>query len=126
MTHALVIDDDSNNLDVLAELLSQANMSYTTVQDATRISEMLDELQQVDVVFLDLEMPKIDGYQVLDFLKHKVGLAVPIVACTVHLSEINTARDQGFDSFLGKPLKPTRFFGQLERILNNEQVWEAR
>jgi CheY-like chemotaxis protein len=50
--------------------------------------------------------------------------SVPVVAYTVHVSEINTAQDMGFDGFLAKPLDSDRFPGQLNRILNGEPVWE--
>ncbi len=126
MPHALVIDDNRTNLEVLTELLEMVGMSYTAVQDPTRVDEALQDLDAVDVVFLDLEMPKIDGYEMLGILKNEIGIEAPIVACTVHLSEINTARAMGFHSFLGKPLNPARFVDQLERILSDEPVWEAR
>lgn len=124
--HALLIDDNRANLEILVELLDMAGVDCTTVQDPTRIDEALQDMEAVDVVFLDLEMPKIDGYEMLNILKDELGIQAPIVACTVHLSEINTARELGFHSFLGKPLKPNRFADQLERILNDEPVWEAR
>jgi two-component system, cell cycle response regulator DivK len=50
---------------------------------------------------------------------------VPIVAYTVHVSEINVAYQRGFDSFIGKPVDPDRFPGQLARILRGEAVWET-
>lgn len=49
---------------------------------------------------------------------------VPIVAYSVHVSEIEIARRAGFDGFLGKPLDADRFSDQLRRILSGEQVWE--
>jgi CheY-like chemotaxis protein len=124
--HALIIDDDANNLEVLSEILSMLGLDCIAVQDVAKLEDMVSELQQADVIFLDLEMPKIDGYEMLDILKNNIGTTAPIVACTVHLNEINTARDLGFHSFIGKPIKADRFPDQLERILNNEPVWEAR
>jgi len=49
---------------------------------------------------------------------------VPIIAYTVHVSEIDVVRQHGFDGFLGKPLDSARFPQQLARILNREPVWE--
>jgi CheY-like chemotaxis protein len=78
----------------------------------------------VDVVFLDLEMPDIDGYAVLEILKSDNRFdTVPIVAHTVHFGEINNAQHVGFHSFLGKPLNIDRFPDQLARILIGEHVW---
>jgi len=123
--HALIIDDNANNLGVLAELLSIEGVNYTKVQDPRKLDAALKPLSKVDVVFLDLEMPGINGYEVLDQLKADARFnGVPVVAYTVHVSEINQARNFGFDSFLGKPLDPDRFPDQIRRILNGESVWE--
>jgi two-component system, cell cycle response regulator DivK len=77
----------------------------------------------VDVVFLDLEMPGVDGYAVKNYLRTKLG-TTPIIACTVHLNEIDMVRQSGFDGFLGKPLDSHRFSDQLGRILTGMPVWE--
>ncbi len=122
--HALIVDDNITNLEVMAEMLAALGVTYTAVQNPTRLGDVLDALERLDVVFLDLEMPGMDGYTVLDILRHDYGITAPIVASTVHLNEIQTAREIGFDSFLGKPLKVSRFPNQLARILNGEPVWE--
>jgi CheY-like chemotaxis protein len=123
--HALIIDDDSFNLEVLGRLLANEGAAYTTVQDPTNITATLNNLKQVDVVFLDLEMPKMDGYKAFQLLTSKLGSGVPIIACTVHSNEIETARKLGFAGFLGKPLDRDRFKNQFKRIQNNQPVWEA-
>lgn len=124
MTHALIIDDNKFNLEVLARMLAMEGGTHTAVQDVALLENELEAVQQVDVVFLDLEMPKKDGYQMLEILREMLGNAVPIVAYTVYANEINNARDVGFDGFIGKPLDPQRFPDQLHRILSGEQVWE--
>lgn len=124
MAHALLIDDNANNLGVLAGLLSQEGVTFTKVQDPTTLEEALATLNQLDVVFLDLEMPDVDGYAILEMFKSNPDFqGIPIVAYTVHVSEMNNARLSGFDSFIGKPLNSERFPGQLARILRGESVW---
>ncbi|MBI5958427.1 MAG: response regulator [Chloroflexi bacterium] len=124
--HALVIDDNENNLEVLDELLGMVGISCTLVQDVSQLDAALATLTQLDIVFLDLEMPHVNGYEMLAMLHQEIGLDVPVVACTVHLNEIQTAREHGFHSFLGKPLNPKRFADQIRRIIDGEPVWEAR
>ena len=121
--HALLIDDNAQNLRVLAQLLSKQGVTSTEVINPTKLENLLPTLERVDVVFLDLEMPGLDGYSVKDLLKSHLG-DTPIVAYTVHISEINVVRNLGFDGFLGKPLDQSRFPEQLARILNGKQVWE--
>jgi len=121
--HALVIDDNQQNLRVLAQLLSKQGVTCTEVSDPRKLTAVLPTLERVDVVFLDLEMPGLDGYKAKDLLRSKLG-STPIVAYTVHVSEINVVRQLGFNGFLGKPLDHTRFPDQLARILRGEAVWE--
>jgi two-component system, cell cycle response regulator DivK len=122
--HALIIDDNFSNLTVLAQLLELEGVASTKVQDAGKLQSTLIGLPKTDVVFLDLEMPEVDGYRVHELLKADPRFqTVPIVVYTVHVSEIQAARKSGFHSFLSKPLNPDRFPDQLNKILRDEPVW---
>jgi two-component system cell cycle response regulator DivK len=126
MSHALIIDDNRNNIDVLVMLLDQEGVSHTAVQSVRQVENALVQTGQVDVVFLDLEFPVGDGFQILDALKAMPRFqAVPIVAYSVHTSEIDVVRRAGFDGFLGKPLSRQHFPEQLQRILSGHPVWEV-
>jgi two-component system cell cycle response regulator DivK len=121
--HALIVDDNTQNLRVLVQLLAKQGVVCTEVSDPNKLAGILSSGQQIDVAFLDLEMPGLDGYSVKEMVRSKVG-NIPIIAYTVHVSEINTVHQAGFDGFLGKPLDNTRFPDQLARILRGEPVWE--
>lgn len=122
--HALIIDDNSTNLDVISYMLQAEDIQVTVIQNLENLEDVLNTLPRIDVVFLDLEMPEADGYEVLTFLTETAQISAPIVAYTAHVSEMNTARNLGFHGFLGKPLQSDRFPNQLARILNGESVWE--
>lgn len=124
--HALIIDDDAYSVHIMERLLDQQDIAYAAVTDPTKLQNALNSLERIDIVFLDLEMPALDGYEVLVILREQLGDEVPIVACTVHTAEINTTRKLGFSSFVAKPLDTDRFPNQLRRILNGEAVWEPR
>jgi CheY-like chemotaxis protein len=120
---ALVIDDNGANVEVLSSLLAAQGGEVSGFKDPTKALAALSTLPQIDVIFVDLDMPKINGFEMLDHLRE--GLPnVPIIAYTVHISEIDMARRLGFDGFLGKPLDHDRFPKLLERILNHQPVWE--
>lgn len=121
--HALVIDDNAQNRKVLVQLLAKQGIDAIEVPDSRKLSNDLPAIGAVDVVFLDLEMPGLDGYDVKNLLREQLG-ATPIVAYTVHVSEMNVVRQSGFDGFIGKPVDTVRFPDQLARILNGQQVWE--
>ena len=125
--HALVIDDNEKNIRILSKLLEDQSVSSTGVDNSTLLDSVLDTLERVDVVFLDLEMPSLDGFQILDKLKADPYFqSVPVVAYTVHVSEIMVAHEHGFDGFIAKPLDSERFPDQLHRIFNGQGVWETK
>jgi CheY-like chemotaxis protein len=121
--HALVIDDNAQNRKVLVQLLAKQGFQATEVSDPRNLNASLPSLGAVDVVFLDLEMPGLDGYDVKNLLRTQLG-STPIIAYTVHVSEINAVKQSGFDGFLGKPIDTARFPDQLARILKGQPVWE--
>lgn len=120
----LIIEDNESNRDVLHELLSSDNIETTMISDSRLVKSYLEENEIVDVVLLDLEMPYFDGYEILKLFKsHQTWKSVPIVACTIHVSEIQEARNRGFDAFIAKPLDADRFLEQLETVISGGNVW---
>ena len=123
--HALIIDDDIKNAKVLERLLANENVQSTHVIDPRKVAAVIGTIAKIDMVFLDLEMPNLNGYEVLKDIKDDERLdAIPFIAHTVHTSEINNAYQMGFTGFIGKPLDSDQFPNQLARILNGEAVWE--
>jgi putative two-component system response regulator len=123
--HALIIDDDVNNLQILSQLLESQGVSSTLVADPAQTLVIAAGGPEIDVVFCDLEMPHIDGYQLLAKLQEQLNKQIPIICSSVHLTEIDTAYARGFDGFLAKPLDADRFPSQLARILEGLPVWEV-
>jgi len=121
--HALIIDDDRMNAIVLEKLLENEGLTSSVIDHPAGLQNILAEMTALHVVFVDLELPSNDGYEVLAFLRTQLGTNVPIVAYTVHISESVTARQKGFDGFLGKPINRQDFPSNLRRILNGERVW---
>ncbi len=122
--HALVVDDDANNATVLCELLNMMDITYTSIQNPALLARTLEKCDQIDLVFLDLEMPQLNGYDVFALLKTTpTCLNAPIIACSVHTSEITNTRAIGFDGFIGKPVDLERFPGYVQQILDGDAVW---
>ncbi len=123
---ALIIDDNAQNVNILSHMLEMEGLTSIKVQHPKRLDAALRDVDDVAVIFLDLEMPGRDGFEVFEDLQADPRFqGVPIVAYTVHVSEINVVRQRGFHSFLGKPLDADRFPAQLARILNDQPVWAA-
>lgn len=125
--HALIIDDNPLNVEVLHTLLQRHQVKTTVITNVRNIALSLADGAPLHVVFLDLEFPNGDGFDVLLALRNLPQLqGVPIVAYTVHTSEIDKARRLGFDGFLGKPLNLHEFPAQLQTILSGGRVWSVQ
>src|SRR5258708_12834213 len=105
--HALIIDDQSLNVTVLANLLTKEGVTHTDLLDPLQVTDTLNGLSALDIVFLDLEMPGANGYDVLKILQAYPRFNnVPVVAYTVHWIELNTAYHLVFHSLPPHPIDP--------------------
>jgi len=125
--HVLIIEDNSTSVDVLAGLLDQLKVTYTVVYNSRKVKDVIQVIKHLDAIFLDIEMPGIDGYQIRDMLKSYPHIQnIPVIAYSAHSSQMAKARAAGFDGFLGKPLRASEFPAQLAQIFNKMPVWAIR
>lgn len=126
----LVVADNVPSFVLIARLLAQIGVSHCEWKTSGwQVVQFADALPSLDLILLDIHLPYEDGYQALRKLRaHPRLRPARIVAMTDDASdeEVNRAREAGFDGFLGKPLDPERFPGQIRRLLAGEPVWEWR
>lgn len=123
--NALIIDDNDVSIEVLQQALRSIGASFTSLTRPEDLTPIRDKLDDFDIIFVDIVMPRVDGYEVLHQLKKLVKPGTPIVAHSVHINELDIARVEGFDSFLAKPIEMDHFENQVARILAGEQLWEV-
>ncbi len=122
--YVVIIDDNQDSVDVLAQLLRYEKVPYITTNTPQNLTP--DILQKIRVIFLDLDLhlPGIDGYYVFKMLKTQLGYDGAIFAYTVNTNEKATLRQMGFDGIIAKPVDFNCFHEQWQRISNGEAVWD--
>jgi CheY-like chemotaxis protein len=106
----LIIDDAEANLRLLEELLTKEGFEQViSTTDSTKTMDLVNAFQP-DLILLDLMMPVLDGFAVLDQLSHHVGLNeyLPVLVLTADAT-IATRRKAlalGAKDFLTKPFDP--------------------
>jgi two-component system, cell cycle response regulator DivK len=122
------VEDDLDNRTVIERLLLLSGVgkdSYAAIEgDAA--AYLARSGRAFDLVFLDLQLPKKDGYAILGEIRADPALAgTRVVALTANVShrEVERCREAGFDGFIGKPIDGRRFSALLRRLLAGEDVW---
>lgn len=112
----LIIDDTRSNVEVLKEMLK--NIGLTNIDEAYDGLEGIEKLsdKKYDMIFIDLVMPKTDGYTVLRYIKEK-GIKTIKVIVTASMLENHRelCKEYDADYFITKPIK----MKVLASIINN-------
>ena len=114
----LVVDDRVENVDLLVAILHQAG--YTNVSATTEPSEVLalHEKERFDLILLDLNMPGMDGFEVMEKLKQvEEDAYLPVLAITAQPRFKIAALEAGARDFITKPYDLVEVRQRIHNIL---------
>jgi PAS domain S-box-containing protein len=103
----LIADDDPTMRLLASSTLGNANFRVVLASDGQQALELFDQ-ERPDLLFLDVDMPGLDGFQVCRRIRERGDAAdVPIVMVTGRddVAAINAAYDSGATDFLAKPVQ---------------------
>lgn len=116
---ALVVDDSQAVRKQIELELKLFGIQVETAETGERALELLDDTAY-DLVFLDVVMPGIDGYQVCKFIKKdKLKKKMPVIMLTSKSSPFDRVRGalSGCDTYLTKPVKQAAFQKTVKKYL---------
>lgn len=116
----LVVDDDEDARLMMVGLLEEEGYEVSSVPDGAAAVDILKEDPDYSLIILDLVMPKMDGREVLQWVRGSVDTAaVPVLIRTGMEGEDAEAEllEAGADDYLAKELDPTRFRARVKAIL---------
>lgn len=102
--HVLVVEDEQTIARNLVEYLEARGHAVDIAYDGPAALVQLGR-QTFDVLVLDLGLPRLDGQQVLQQLRHRLGLTLPVLVLTARdgLASKQACFDAGADDYLVKP-----------------------
>jgi CheY-like chemotaxis protein len=102
---ALAVDDHPDSAESLARLLHLSGCAATFVTDSAKALDAAAALE-AEVVFLDIGMPGIDGYELARAFRRHYGDKVLLVAVTAYAGDEHhrKSRQAGFDAHVQKPV----------------------
>lgn len=101
----LVVDDNALNQSLLNHLLLQWNISFQIVSNGLEAIEQLTE-ETYDLILMDIQMPKMDGYAATQHIREVLKLDIPIIAMTAHAmaGEREKCLSRGMNEYISKPI----------------------
>jgi two-component system, cell cycle response regulator len=120
----LVVDDNSMNRIMLSRYLSKLGYQAVLVENGQQALEKL-QTEPFDLVLLDVEMPEMDGYQVLEHLKADTRLRdIPVIMISAveELESVVKCIELGAQDYLPKPFNPVLLRARLTACLERKRL----
>ena len=122
MPLALVVDDSITMRKVTSRVLENHEFEVITARDGIDATEQMQE-RIPDLLLLDVEMPRMDGYEVAEYVRADTRLRdIPIVMITSRAGQKHRERGKkaGANAYLSKPYKESDLIAQVDKLLGRE------
>jgi len=122
VTSVLVVDDSVTVRKVTTRLLERHGYEVRTAKDGVDAMATLQEYKP-DVVLLDIEMPRMDGFEVATQMRHSTELVnIPIIMITSRTGDKHKERAMaiGVTEYMGKPFQEDKLLGAIETLTGHK------
>jgi two-component system cell cycle response regulator DivK len=119
MSKVLIVDDNRDSRDLIRAILKNFHFE---VMEASQGRDALDQIRKEhpDLVLLDIDMPVLDGFGVVQNIRQEAGFAdLPIIAVTAYAMERDRekALAAGFTAYITKPVRAAGLRRQVQELL---------
>jgi signal transduction histidine kinase/DNA-binding response OmpR family regulator len=122
--HILVVDDDQQSLITLVHNLRQQGYTISLAEDGKQALEMI-QAESYDLMLLDILMPEVDGYQVLEQMKSNGTLRnVPVIVISAvdEMESVIRCIGMGAEDYLPKPFNPVLLKARIGASLEKKRL----
>lgn len=122
--HLLIVDDNRVNRLLLSRSVELLGYSATLAENGRAAMEMLRE-GTFDLMLLDIEMPEMDGFEVLEAIKAEPslqGLPVLVTSSVEGVDNVVRCIDLGAEDYLSKPINPVLLRARLSSSLEKKRL----
>ena len=124
MATILVVEDDPRSADLVELILNSKGYKTLIAEDGPQALRMVQE-NMPDLVILDLMLPGVDGFEVLEQIRshpQTSDLPVVIVSARTQDNDKKNAAELGIDAYLTKPFRKAKLLKLVETLLH--KGWE--
>ena len=117
----LAVDDDRNNLKMVAFLLGEDGFEVITADNGQTALELVDT-QHPDLVILDMMMPHMDGLEVCRRIRQTMDVPIIILSAKGETSDKVQGLELGADDYLPKPFEPSELLARVRAVLRRSEA----
>jgi adenylate cyclase len=125
-SHVLIVDDNEMNRDMLKRRLTRQGCIVAIAENGYQALEMIQErAAELDLILLDIMMPKLNGYQVLEQLKADPLLQhIPVIVISAvdDLESVVKCIEMGAEDYLFKPFNPVLLKARIGASLEKKRL----
>lgn len=113
----LIAEDNPVNQKLIKAILSSRGYQVEVANDGKEAVEKVSSSPDYNLIFMDLQMPKLDGLKATQILRKKGFDTIPIVAMTAHAmnGDMELCLEAGMDGYIAKPIKKEKVFEIIEK-----------
>lgn len=100
--YIMVVDDDQDMLRILSRTLELEGFNVGVAANGSSALALLEE-RRPDLVVLDIMMPELDGFQVLDLIRQRYSIPVIMLTARCEVTSLQKALALGADDYVTKP-----------------------
>lgn len=121
----LVVDDESRMRKLLKDFLTKSNFNVIEAADGEEAIDIFFDVKDIDLIILDVMMPKMDGYEVCRTIRKYSQ--IPIIMLTAKGEERDELQgfDLGVDEYVTKPFSPKVLVARVEAILRRSRQGQS-
>ena len=114
----LIAEDEQSNFDFLKILLTRMNINVLWAKDGIEAVQLCETDPSIDLVLMDIKMPRLNGYDATKLIKIKRP-DLPVIAQTAYamISDQQEAENSGCDAYLSKPIRINQITEILDQYL---------
>jgi CheY-like chemotaxis protein len=118
----LIVDDQKSNVRLLEHTLRRAGYAEVSSTLEPRDVAALHREHHYDLILLDLQMPEMNGFQVMAQLQEvRAANPVSILVLSADATQTKTALEEGADGFMGKPFRLPEVVERIESLLKTSR-----
>lgn len=122
--HLLIVDDDRSNRDLLARILSKLNYRVSLAAGGNE-AVALAKTNKYDLMLLDILMPGLNGYQVLEQLKVlRPEMPVIVISAVEDMRSVVRCIEMGAEDYFLKPIEPALLRARIASTLDRKKFRE--